>query len=74
MFGPIQVRMGRAALGWSSRELARRAELHHNTVNRIENGADTAKGTMLLLKVTLEKHGVAFREDGSVDPPADPPS
>ena len=60
MIAGIQIRMARAALGWSGRELAQRAEVHHNTVGRIESGEASNKGTLLLLKTTLEAAGVVF--------------
>ena len=57
---PITVRLKelRAARGWSQRELARRADITHATVNRIENG----KVASLDLKV-LEKLARALEVD-----------
>lgn len=52
--------MARAAIGWSARDLALKADIHHNTVNRIENGEAANKGTLLLIKTTLEAAGVEF--------------
>jgi len=60
MVTPVQIKMARAALGWSTRDLARHAEVHHNTVARIERGETATKGTLLLLKTTLESAGVEF--------------
>jgi DNA-binding XRE family transcriptional regulator len=44
---PSQIRMARAALSWSVRELAKRAGVAANTVSRFENGSgDTIRKTM----------------------------
>jgi transcriptional regulator with XRE-family HTH domain len=56
----IQLRMARAAVGWSVRELAKRADLNANTVTRIENGADAKQSTMERLQRALEAAGVEF--------------
>src|SRR5579859_5536581 len=56
----IQLRMARAAVGWSVRELAKRAEVNANTVTRIENGADAKQSTMDRLQRALEAAGVEF--------------
>nr|WP_281241197.1 helix-turn-helix transcriptional regulator [Thalassobaculum litoreum] len=55
-----QIRMARAAVGWSTRKLADDAGVHHNTVSRIERGEPTNKGTLLLLQQALEAAGVEF--------------
>lgn len=71
MFGPVQVRMARSALGWSIRDLAEQAEVHHNTISRIERGMETTRGTLLVLREVFEKHGVRFTDEGCVCPPTD---
>ncbi len=60
MFEGIQVRMGRAAVGWSVRELAHNAEVTPNTISRIENGGDALASTMERLQTALENAGVIF--------------
>ena len=60
MISGTQVRMARVAVGWSTKELAHVAEMHPNTVNRVENGEPATKGTLLLLQTTLEAAGVEF--------------
>ena len=60
MFEGIQVRMGRAAVGWSVRELARNAGVTPNTISRIENGGDALASTMERLQTALENAGVIF--------------
>ena len=56
----VQVRMGRAAVGWSVRELARIAGVTPNTISRIENGGDALASTMERLQTALEAAGVIF--------------
>ena len=60
MLEGIQVRMGRAAVGWSVRELARNAEVTPNTISRIENGGDALTSTMERLQTAIENAGVIF--------------
>ena len=64
----IQLRMGRAAVGWGVRELAERAGITANTVTRIENGADAKQSTMDKLKRALEAAGVEFIEPNGGGP------
>ncbi len=52
--------MGRAAVGWSVRELARNAGVTPNTISRIENGGDALASTMERLQTALENAGVIF--------------
>jgi transcriptional regulator with XRE-family HTH domain len=57
---PTQCRMARAALGWSTTELARAANVGVNSVNRFETGRDARVSTVEKLRSTLEAAGVAF--------------
>ncbi len=52
--------MGRAAVGWSVRELARNVGVTPNTISRIENGGDALASTMERLQTALEDAGVIF--------------
>jgi len=52
--------MGRAAVGWSVRELARIAGVTPNTISRIENGGDALASTLERLQTALENAGVIF--------------
>jgi transcriptional regulator with XRE-family HTH domain len=52
--------MARAAVGWSVRELAKKAGITANTVSRIENGADAKQSTMDKLRRALETAGLEF--------------
>jgi transcriptional regulator with XRE-family HTH domain len=61
--------MGRAALGWTVRDLAKKAHVATNTVARIESGKPANASTLLLLKMAFEAAGVRFTEDGGVFPP-----
>ncbi len=60
MLEGLQVRMGRAAVGWNVRELARNAGVTPNTISRIENGGDALASTMERLQTALEDAGVIF--------------
>ncbi len=60
MLEGVQVRMGRAAVGWSVRELANNAKVTPNTISRIENGGDALTSTMERLQTALEDAGVIF--------------
>lgn len=57
---PTQVRMGRAALGWSSRELAREAGVTPNTVTNLEMGRPVRLSTIARIRAALEKAGLKF--------------
>lgn len=55
--------MARAALGWSTTDLAQRAEVGVNTVNRFESGQDARMSSVEKLKDTLQAAGVEFIND-----------
>jgi len=58
-----QLRMARAALNWSVRELASRAGVAANTVSRYENGSDAYGDTLLKLRRTLEAAGIILIDE-----------
>jgi DNA-binding XRE family transcriptional regulator len=60
-----QVRMARAALNWTVRDLAEATGLHRNTINNIEVGryAGDPK-TLAIIEKTLTKAGVEFTNGG----------
>ena len=60
MLTGTQIRMARAAVGWSVRELAEKAKINPNTVSRIENGGDALGSTLDRLQAALEVAGVIF--------------
>ena len=58
-----QIKMARAALGWSIDTLAKRSEVGVRTINRIEAQSGLPKATAANLKIirfTLELAGVEF--------------
>ena len=59
--------MARAALGWSSAELARRAQVGVATVNRFETHSELIPATISAMQRALEDAGIIFEEadDGS---------
>jgi transcriptional regulator with XRE-family HTH domain len=59
----MQCRMARAALGWSTQELAHEAGVGVNTVNRFENGQDARMSSVAAIRATLEAAGVIFVEE-----------
>jgi transcriptional regulator with XRE-family HTH domain len=60
-----QVRMARAALKMSVRELAAAAQVAPNTVTRVEADLPSNTSTLLALRKVLEAAGVEFiPEDG----------
>ena len=52
--------MARAALDWSTTDLARAANVGVNSVNRFETGRDARISTVEKLRSALEVAGVAF--------------
>jgi ribosome-binding protein aMBF1 (putative translation factor) len=70
MLTAVQCKMGRAALGWSVKDLARHAHISANTVVRFENARHEANAsTLLVIKQAFEAAGVQFTENGGVLPP-----
>ena len=60
MLAGTQIKMARAALGWGVRDLAKKAGVNPNTVNRIENGHDAMVGTLVKIQSALEAAGIEF--------------
>ena len=54
-----QIKMAKAALGWSNPMIAEKTGLHRNTLNRAENG-EGKRSTLELLKHVFEAAGVEF--------------
>jgi transcriptional regulator with XRE-family HTH domain len=52
--------MARAALNWSTTDLARAADVGPATVNRFETGQDARISTVEKLRAALEAAGVVF--------------
>jgi transcriptional regulator with XRE-family HTH domain len=69
MMLPIQLRMARAALGWTLKELGERAGVNMNTIARYEAGSEILTGTMQRLQDALRSEGVVFvDEDADFQP------
>ncbi len=64
----VQVRMARAALGWSVRELASKAGLAANTVSRYENGTDAYGETLTKIQRAFEQAGIIFIDEDESGP------
>jgi DNA-binding XRE family transcriptional regulator len=59
-----QVRMARAALNWTVRDLAEATGLHRNTITNIEVGRYLGDPTTLsLIRTVLTKAGVEFIDE-----------
>ncbi|RVC64059.1 MAG: XRE family transcriptional regulator [Mesorhizobium sp.] len=52
--------MGRAALNWSTQDLAKAADVGANTVNRFEAGQDARVSSVDKMRQALEAAGVEF--------------
>jgi transcriptional regulator with XRE-family HTH domain len=63
MIRPLHLRMARAALGWSLKELAEKAEVNINTISRYESGSQVMTGTINKIEAVLLEEGVIFLED-----------
>jgi len=64
-----QVRMARAALNWTVRELAEASHLHRNTITNIETGkyaGDAA--TLAAIELVLKRAGVEFIDENGGGP------
>lgn len=59
-----QVRMARAALGWTVRDLAEATGLHRNTITNIEVGRYAGEPeTLDLIRRVFSREGVIFIEE-----------
>ena len=63
-----QVRMARAALGWSVKELSERVGVSANTVSRYENGSDALGGTLRKIRRVFEDAGIIFIDENGGGP------
>ena len=66
-----QIKMARAALGWSIEQLADRTEVSSRTIKRIEaqSGSPAATAANLrLIRTTLEDAGIEFIGDATNGP------
>jgi transcriptional regulator with XRE-family HTH domain len=64
-----QVRMARAALNWSVRDLAEAAQIHRNTVTNIETGRYAGDAeTLAAIVGALKRGGVEFLDENGGGP------
>jgi transcriptional regulator with XRE-family HTH domain len=64
-----QVRMARAALNWTVRDLAEAAGLHRNTVTNLEIGRYAGDPqTLAIIEQVLTKAGIDFIEENGGGP------
>jgi transcriptional regulator with XRE-family HTH domain len=61
--------MARAALGWSVKDLARKAHVGATTVIRFEGGKASNASTLMLIRQAFEAEGIRFLDDGGIIPP-----
>lgn len=58
---PAQVRMARAALNWTVRDLAEATKLHRNTISNIETGKYLGdEESLATIEKVLHRAGVEF--------------
>ncbi|WP_376957722.1 helix-turn-helix transcriptional regulator [Azospirillum sp. A26] len=67
-----QLRMARAGLELTVRQVAEIAGVNLNTVHRIERGHSAMHDTILKIQSALEAQGVEFIADGVRIPPRQP--
>ena len=66
---PIQLRMARAALSWTVRDLAARAGVNKNVVSRYEAGKEIVASSLQKIEKVLTEQGmVFFDQDGTYGP------
>jgi len=63
-----QIKMGRAALDWSVRDLAAKSGVSINAISRFENGNDAYATTLTKLQRALEAGGVLFIDENGGGP------
>lgn len=60
MISAMQMRMARAALDWTVRELEARSGVGRNTISRFEAGSDILASALDALQKTFDAAGVIF--------------
>ena len=64
-----QVRMARAALNWTVRDLAKATGLHRNTITNIETGRYAGDlATLKTIAAVLKRAGIEFIDDNGGGP------
>lgn len=62
MLSRLHLRMARAALGWTLRDLANKAGVNLNTISRYEAGGAMLSNTLEKIEAVLRGEGVVFIE------------
>lgn len=62
MMRPVHLRMARAALGWSVRDLEAKSGVGRNTISRYEIGHDILASALDSLEKVLGDQGIVFFE------------
>lgn len=60
MINAAQIRMARAGLRWTAKQLAEEAGVAVTTINRIEGGGGSNSATLVAIRRALEGEGVKF--------------
>lgn len=55
-----QIRAGRALLGWTQQELAKRAQISERTLRMVEGESSPYERTIAMLQEPLEAAGIVF--------------
>ena len=63
MILPAHVRMARAILNWSVRDLAQRAGVNKNTISRYETGHGISSNSLMSIEKVLKEAGIVYFED-----------
>ena len=69
MMHPIHLRMARAALNWTVRDLENKSKINKNTISRYEAGREVLSGTIDTLEKVLESAGVTFIQEDDLGGP-----
>lgn len=66
---PTQIRMARAALGWSIKDLSEKTNLHRNTIYAAEKkGAIVSEATSNLLRNIFQENGLMLIDQDEFGP------
>ncbi len=60
--------MARAALGWTTQDLAQKAGVGANTVNRFEAGQDARMSSVDKMRAALDAAGIIFVDENGEGP------
>ena len=69
MMQPIQLRMARAALNWTVRDLENKSKINKNTISRYEAGREVLSGTIDKLEKVLEGAGIILLQEDDQNGP-----